>query len=145
MNQANLKGNIGADPEFKSTSGGKMILKFSLATSEKWKDQNGQLQERTEWHRIVFFGKRAEGLARHLSKGTSVLVTGKIHYGSYEKDGIKHNTTEIHGADLEFCGSKQQGQQRPAARTPDPDLGGDGYGDNEAEAEAMASSNDPEW
>ena len=144
MNLAILKGNIGADPELKHTQSGKAILKFSLATSETWKYRNGVKQEKTEWHRVVFFDKRAEGLAKCLSKGSKVLVTGKIAYGSYEKDGVKHYTTDIHGRELEFCGDKKQGGGRSEPRSSGGDYAGaDGYSDAaEADAEAAASAND---
>ena len=144
MNLAILKGNIGADPELKHTQSGKAILKFSLATSETWKDRNGVKQEKTEWHRVVFFDKRAEGLAKCLSKGSKVLVTGKIAYGSYEKDGVKHYTTDIHGRELEFCGDKKPGVARTESRSGGDDYASaDGYSDAaEADAEAAASAND---
>lgn len=111
MNRWHGLGNLGSDPELRMTAGGTAVLKFSLATNERWKDQSGAKQERTEWHRIVMFGKRAEGLARHLAKGMMVAVEGKIQYGSYEKDGITRYTTDIVVDQLHFCGSSKGGKQ----------------------------------
>lgn len=111
MNKWIGMGNLGADPELRMTSGGNACLKFNLATTEKWNDkQSGQKQERTEWHRCVMWGPRAEGLAKYLSKGSKVLVEGRIHYDSYDKDGIKRYTTDIVVSDLEFAGDSKSGE-----------------------------------
>jgi single-strand DNA-binding protein len=111
MNRAILMGNLGSDPELRMTQGGKAVLKFSLATSYSWQPESGPRQEKTEWHRCVMFGKRAESLAKHLAKGSKVAVEGRISYGSYEKDGIKHYTTDIIVDDLHFAGGSKGGQQ----------------------------------
>lgn len=137
MNRVHLLGNIGADPELRMTGGGTAVLKFSLATNERWKDQSGAKQERTEWHRIVMFGKSAEGLARHLAKGMMVAVEGKIRYGSYEdKQGVKRYTTDINVDQLHFCGSSKGSQQS----SPSP-YGGS-YASDEAPAAQKSSYDD---
>lgn len=131
-------GNIGADPELRLSGSGTAILKFSLATSKRWKDQSGQKQERTEWHRIVIFGKSAEGLARHLAKGMKVAVEGEIRYGSYEaRDGTKRYTTDIVVDQLHFASSKSD-------RAPDagPSPYGGSYGDDGKPAAAAQKSFD---
>lgn len=105
MNRVCLLGNIGADPELRMTSGGQACLKFSLATSETWKDKAGAKQERTEWHRIVMWGTRAEALSKHLAKGQKVAVEGKIAYGKYDdKNGVTRYTTDIIVDNLHFAG-----------------------------------------
>ncbi len=107
MNRVTLMGNIGQDPELRMTGNGNAVLKFSLATTSRWNDEKTGKQERTEWHRCVMWGKRAESLAKHLQKGSQVLVEGEIRYGSYEdRDGVKKYTTDIHLNNLEFCGRK---------------------------------------
>ncbi len=111
-----LLGNVGAEPELRMTAGGGAVLKFSLATSFTWNDERKGKQEKTEWHRCVMFGKRAESLAKHIERGSKLFVRGRISYGSYEaKDGTKRYTTDIIIDDLTFAGSKggQQGGPSP--------------------------------
>jgi single-strand DNA-binding protein len=113
-------GNVGADAELKFTQGGAAILKFNIATSERWKDKNGEAQERTDWHSCQMWGKRGEALAKHIVKGTKLLVTGSIRNSSYDdRDGNKRYRTDITVDDVEFCGGgkggnrgESQGQRR---------------------------------
>lgn len=96
LNKAILIGNLGADPELRMTSGGQAVLKMRLATSESYLDRNRQRQERTEWHSVVVWGKRAEGLGKFLAKGHRLYVEGRIQTSSYEdRDGNKRHKTEI--------------------------------------------------
>jgi single-strand DNA-binding protein len=112
VNRAILMGNLGSDPELRTSQGGEAVLKFSLATSYTWKDKGGAKQEKTDWHRCVMFGKRAEALSRHLSKGSKIAVEGRIQYGSYEdKNGDKRYTTDIIVDQLHFAGGGKGGQQ----------------------------------
>lgn len=104
MNKILLIGNIGADAELKVLANDNAVLKFNLATSEKWKDKNGDKQEKTEWHRVSLFGPRAKNLAQYLTKGTKVVVEGSMTYGSYEKDGVKHYTADVKAQNIEFVG-----------------------------------------
>ncbi|MFT3764927.1 MAG: single-stranded DNA-binding protein [Minicystis sp.] len=106
MNKVILMGNLGADPELRYTTSGVAVLSFRLATTESWTDKNREQQERTEWHSVVVWGHRAEGLAKHLGKGSSVLVEGGIRTTSYEKDGQKRYKTEIHARELFFTGRR---------------------------------------
>lgn len=103
-----LLGNLGADAELKTTDKG-AALKFRLATSSVWFDKENQKQERTEWHRVVVFGKRAESLAPHLKKGTKLFVTGELRTSSYDKEGQKHWSTEIVCDTLNFAGGPVNG------------------------------------
>ena len=107
MNKAILIGNLGRDPEISHAHSGVPIAKFSLATSEKWKDKyTGEMQERTEWHRITAFGKLAEICMEYLSKGKQVCIEGRIQTSSWEKDGITRYNTEIIASTMKMLGSK---------------------------------------
>lgn len=103
MNKVILLGNLGAEPELRYTSGGTAVMHFRMATNESYLDRNRELTERTEWHSIVMFGARAEGLSRVLSKGTCLLVEGSLRTSTYEKDGTKRYRTEIHARDVCFA------------------------------------------
>ena len=97
LNQVLIMGFLGADPELRMAAGGTAILKMKVATNESWQDKNknNEWQERTEWHRVTVFGKRAETLAKFLRKGMCVTVGGAIRTTSYDKEGQKHYSTEI--------------------------------------------------
>src|SRR5690606_35709928 len=84
LNRVILLGNLGADPELRMTGGGTAVLKLRLATSESYLDRNKQRQERTEWHRVVVWGRRAEGLGKVLNKGDRILVEGSLRTSSYD-------------------------------------------------------------
>lgn len=100
VNQVMLLGNVGSAPDTKYTQGGMAITTISLATSFKRKDAQGNAVEKTEWHRVKFFGAVAEIAAKYLRKGARCFVQGRIEYGSYEKDGVKHYTTDVIADDL---------------------------------------------
>ena len=113
FNKAILIGRLGADPELRYTTGGRAILKFRLATNESWKDQNGEKQERTDWHNVVIWGKRAEALNGILSKGRRIGVDGRIRTGKYEaKDGTTKYRTDIEALNLVLLDGGSRG--RPA-------------------------------
>lgn len=96
VNKAILIGNLGKDPELRYTPGGVAVTNFSLATSERWKNKDGEMQESTEWHNIVAFRRLAEIAGEYLRKGSRVYIEGKIRNRSWEgKDGQKRYTTEI--------------------------------------------------
>lgn len=95
LNKVMLIGNLGKDPELKYTPSGVAVATFSMATSEQWKDQDGNAQERTEWHNIVAWRKLAEIVGEYLKKGKKVYVEGKLQTRNYEKDGVKRYVTEI--------------------------------------------------
>jgi single-strand DNA-binding protein len=105
LNKVILIGNLGKDPELKSTSGGKEVATFSIATTEKW-TSNGQKQEKTEWHNIVVWGKLAGLCAKYLAKGRPVYIEGKITTRSWDSDdGTKHYKTEIVVDTVKFLGA----------------------------------------
>lgn len=130
MNEVFLLGNLGNDAELRVTAGGKSVLKFSLATSEKWTDAKGEKQEKTQWHRCVFWNDRGEKLAQYLTKGTKLVVRGSIDYGSYDKDGTKVYTTDIKVRNVEFAGGKNS----DGPRAPAPS-GGDDFEPGLADAD----------
>src|SRR3954462_14653775 len=103
VNKVILVGHLGADPDMRYTPSGQGVCELRLATSESWNDKNGQRQERTEWHRIVVWGKRAEVCSKYLAKGRQVFVEGRIQTRTYDdKDGNKRYITEIIANDVQF-------------------------------------------
>lgn len=95
LNRVMLLGNLGADPELRVTPGGQAVLKLRLATNESYMDRNNVRQERTEWHRVTIWGRRAEALGKILQKGDSLFVEGRLQTSSYEKNGEKRYSTEV--------------------------------------------------
>ncbi len=105
VNKVILVGRLGAGPDMRYTPSGQGVCEMRLATSESWNDKNGQRQERTEWHRIVVWGKRAEICSKYLAKGRQVYIEGRIQTRSYDdKDGNKRYITEIIANDVQFLG-----------------------------------------
>ena len=114
VNKVILLGRLGQDPEMKFTPSGQGVCNFSIATSKKWTDKAGQKQERTEWHRIVVWGKLAELCNQYLSKGRQAFVEGELQTRSWEDDqGGKRYATEINAMSVQFIGGQQEaGQQQ---------------------------------
>jgi len=107
VNKVLLIGRLGKDPEVRYTPDGMMVTNFSMATDEQRKDKNGQKVQRTEWHRIVTFGKLAEICSSYLSKGKLIFLEGRIQSRSWDdKDGNKHYATEIIASDMRMLDSK---------------------------------------
>jgi single-strand DNA-binding protein len=105
MNKVILLGRLGSDPEVKTTSGGLTIAKFSLATSKQWKNDAGEKQEKTQWHKVVAFKKLGEIAGKYLTKGRQCMVEGEIEYRTWDKDdGTKGYATEIVANNLQFVG-----------------------------------------
>ena len=125
VNKVMLIGHLGRDPEVRYSASGQAVANITLATSESWKDKNtGDKQERTEWHRVVFFGRLAEIAGEYLKKGMQIYVGGRLQTRKWQdKEGNDRYTTEIVAADMQMLGS------RSGAGAPD-DLG------QEAPAEA---------
>ena len=95
MNKAILIGNLGADPDVRFTQGGTAVANLRVATNERFKDQSGEWVDKTEWHRVVVFGKQAEFCGEYLKKGAKVAVDGSLQTREWEKEGVKQYTTEI--------------------------------------------------
>ena len=111
MNKAILVGNLGADPEVRSTSNGSRVATLSIATSRQWKNQAGEKQEKTEWHRVIFWNTKFSNLAdiaeRYCKKGDKVYVEGSIEYRSWQdREGQTRYTTEINGRELILLSGK---------------------------------------
>ena len=111
VNKVILVGNLGADPETRYTAGGSAITTIRIATSESWKDkQTGEQQERTEWHRIKFFGRLAEIAGEYLKKGRQVYVEGSLRTDKYtDKDGVERFSTDIIAAEMQMLGGNPEG------------------------------------
>ncbi|HLV30236.1 MAG TPA: single-stranded DNA-binding protein [Chitinispirillaceae bacterium] len=106
INKAILIGNLGKDPELRYTPSGQPVASFTLATTERWTDRNGQRQDRTEWHNIVAWGKLAELVNQYLKKGRSAYIEGRITTRSWDdRDGNKKYRTEIVANQIQFLGS----------------------------------------
>lgn len=130
VNKAIILGNVGGDPEVRSTSGGTRVATLSVATSQKWKDRQGNEQEKTEWHRVVLWDKLADVAEKYVSKGDRIYVEGEIQYRSYEdKDGVTKYTTEIRARELVMLGSGEKREPARAAAKPKESS----YGDFEAQ------------
>ena len=136
INKVIIVGHLGKDPEVRYTSNGGAIANLTIATSEQWTDkQSGQKQEKTEWHRVVMFGKLGEISGEYLKKGSQVYIEGRLQTREWEKDGVKRYTTEIVANDMQMLGggartgatesgaslSGQGGAPSPQAATDDYD------------------------
>lgn len=122
INKVILIGNLGADPELRYTPAGSALATFSVATSESWKDKDGNTQEKTEWHRVVVWNKLAEIAGEYLKKGSQVYVEGRLTTRSWQdKDGVKRYMTEVVGLSFLMLGRKADGSGgREAAEPPPP-------------------------
>lgn len=134
VNKVILVGNLGDDPEVRYTQGGMAITAIKLATTSSRKDRDGNRQEKTEWHRVKFFGKLAEIAGEYLKKGSQCYIEGRIEYGKYTaNDGSERYTTDIIADDMQMLGSRdgQRNERRSEPRReapqrrhePDPDPG----------------------
>jgi single-strand DNA-binding protein len=143
LNRVILLGNLGADPELRMTNGGTAVLNLRMATSESYLDRNKQRQERTEWHRVVIWGKRAEALGKIPTKGDRILIEGSLRTSSYEdRDGNKKYTTEIvaNNVVLSGSGAKGRGAGGGGGDFGPPPSGGGGY--DEADYGAVPDDDD---
>ncbi|HJL14588.1 MAG TPA: single-stranded DNA-binding protein, partial [Sandaracinaceae bacterium LLY-WYZ-13_1] len=110
LNKVMLIGNLGMDPEIRYGQSGNAVLRLRLATTERYMTRAGERQERTEWHTVIFFGNRAEGLNKALGKGQSIYVEGRLQTRKWQdRDGNDRYTTEIVGTDMLFLGSPRGG------------------------------------
>ena len=110
VNKVIILGNLGADPELRSSPSGITTCRLSIATSMNWTDKNsGEKKEKTEWHRIVFFGRSAEVLDQYVKKGQQLYVEGRLQTNKYEKDGIERYSTDIIGESFNFISGSGSG------------------------------------
>jgi single-strand DNA-binding protein len=138
VNKVIIVGNLGRDPETRYMPDGGAIANISVATTDKWKDKNGEMQEKTEWHRVAFFGKLAEIASEYLKKGSQVYVEGRLQTRKWQdKDGQDKYTTEIIANQMQMLGSRQGmgggdrdpdsgGGSKPASRAGAAKAGGGG-------------------
>ena len=131
VNRVIIIGNLGNDPETKYLPDGKAVTNISIATSEKWKDKNtGQEQEKTEWHRIIFFGKLAEIAGKYLKKGSKAYVEGSLRTNKWQdKDGKDRYTTEIIAKELQMLDSKGSDNQGFQEGTQGKQVNNDSFDD----------------
>jgi len=125
LNKATLIGNLGSDPETRYMQDGTCVCNTRIATTERFKDRSGERQERTEWHRVVLWGKLGEIAAQYLSKGSQVYIEGKIETRKWtNKEGVDVYTTEIRASEMKMLGGKGgDNQHRPAQqRQANPDF-----------------------
>lgn len=117
-----LVGNVGQDPETRATRGGSNITTVSLATSRRWKNDAGERQEETEWHRVTCFNGLGKNVAEYVRKGSKISVQGRIHYTSWtDNDGVKRYGTEIYANEIEFLSKAPEAQEperQPTPKTP---------------------------
>jgi single-strand DNA-binding protein len=114
VNRVILVGNLGRDPELRYTAGGQPVASFSVATNERWNDREGKTQERTEWHRIVVWGKQGENCANYLQKGRSVYIEGRLQTREWEdKEGQKRQTTEVVAQTVQFLDRREGAPRTP--------------------------------
>ena len=124
VNKITLIGNTGNDPEIKYSQGGDAFARFSLATTEQWKDkQSGEKKERVEWHRCIASGKLAEIIGEYVKKGDPVYVEGSVRYSKYtDKDGVEKQSTDIRVNEMRLLGGKRDGERQAGttAQRKDP-------------------------
>jgi single-strand DNA-binding protein len=145
VNKVILVGNLGRDPELRYIPSGQAVANFTLATNDRWRDKEGNNQERTEWHRIVVWGKSAENCAQYLQKGRSVYIEGRLQTREWEdKDGNKRQTTETIAQTVQFLGGRggAGGGAEPAGG-PSSDSGSSGAGVGGGESSGPPPSDVP--
>ncbi len=125
VNRVTLIGNLGKDPELRYTSSGVAVATFSLATNEQWRDPEGNLQERTQWHSIVAWRKLAEICGEYLKKGSKVYLEGRLQYRNYDdKSGVKRSVTEVVADEMVMLDAKGAAPPAEPAAPPAAESGG---------------------
>ena len=142
VNRVFLVGRLGRDPEQRFTSSGTPVTNFSLATDERWKDQSGERQTRTEWHQIVVWGRLAEICSQYLNKGKLVFIEGRLQTREWDdRDGNKRRTTEIVASDMQMLGSRSE-EQGMRESAPAPEAGGEAQGSGSQGGDVEISDDD---
>ena len=135
VNKVILVGRLGRDPETRYTSSGQAVCNFTLATDESFKDRSGERQKRTEWHRIVLWGKLAEIAQQYLKKGTMVYLEGRIQSRQWDdRDGNKRTTTEIVGNVMRMLSTRAESAAAAAGASPDAESHAPAPADDSASA-----------
>jgi single-strand DNA-binding protein len=155
INKVILVGNLGNDPEVRYSQSGSAITTISVATSESWKDKNGEQQERTEWHRVKFFGRLAEIAGEYLKKGRQVYIEGSLRTEKYtDKSGVEKYATDIIANEMQMLGGMGEGgggggqrgggerSERPARPASGGPRGGGDYGSRSGGGAPPPSRND---
>src|SRR5437588_2795174 len=141
VNKAILVGRLGRDPETRYTSAGQAVCNFTLATDETYKDRNGERQKRTEWHRIVVWGKQAEIAQQYLHKGSLIFVEGRIQTRQWDdREGQKRTTMEIVATNFRMLGGRGEGGMAAGASAGAGANAGAGVGAGEMEPQASAAA-----
>jgi len=152
INKVILVGNLGNDPEVRYSQSGSAMTTISIATSESWKDKaTGEQKERTEWHRVKFFGKLAEIAGEYLKKGSQVYVEGRLRTDKYtDKNGVERYTTDVFADDMQMLGGKMSGGEGGGSSRPmgggaprSSGGGGGGYGGGSNESRGGGSNQMP--
>jgi single-strand DNA-binding protein len=150
VNKVILVGNLGRDPEVRSTPSGQPVASFTLATSRKWKDKGGQRQEQTEWHQIVVWGRQAEVAGQYLTKGKQIYLEGRLQTRSWDdkNSGEKRYRTEVICENFQMLGSKGGGggseYDGPGDHAPSGPRGGGGGGGGYDEGPGGGGFGEPE-
>lgn len=139
LNMVQLIGHLGADPETRYQGNGSAITEARVATTDSWTDKTGQKQERTEWHRVAFFGRLAEVAGEYLSKGRQVYIQGALRTDKYtDREGVERYSTKIVVEDLQMLGGggekpakQRERTSRPAANAARDAMGNDGFGEGD--------------
>lgn len=122
VNRITLIGNVGADPEVRTTSSGTKLAKLSLATTERWSGKSGRTEERTDWHRLTFWGALVGVVEQYVRKGDPLYVEGSVRYSTSEKDGTTTYWTEVNVRELVMLGSPK-GERVPPGGASEPGAG----------------------
>ncbi len=122
VNKVILIGRLGQDPDLRYTPSGTAVTTLSVATNEVWRDRDGNNQERTEWHRVVLWGKQAETAGEYLKKGSRIYIEGRLQTRNWEdKDGNRRYTTEVIASRMQFMDGRQESQAAAVEIPPPPE------------------------
>ncbi len=141
VNKVILIGNLGADPEMKNFDSGTVMARINIATTEVYRDRDGNKQERTEWHRVILWQKLAEIAEKYLKKGDQVYIEGSLRTRSYEQDGQTKYITEIRGDNMTMLGSPSSGQAKQKS-SGQSEMAGSKVQEPDSEGEVPAPDDD---
>lgn len=144
VNKVILVGNLGKDPEMRYMPSGDAIANFSVATTDTWKDKNGEKQEKTEWHRVAMFGRQAEIAGEYLKKGSSVYLEGRLQTRKWQnKEGVDQYTTEVVADRMQMLGGRSGGGNAFEVMDREPSGSSSGSGSGSAPAPRNAAAKPP--